>query len=172
MPETISQQASDQEPEAREQRTDPAEGHADVPATVSPATLQLAHNEQLDVSGLDEEQVRELRMRYAAGMIDLKNRAEAMKLDVSALDASLTSFNTQADKATRDGYSATIQHSQTTSIGRTEVIIGNTKKAADGKLSRSAAGESSTRFFIILVIIAALIFLTFLSVVSNFTGAK
>jgi hypothetical protein len=34
----------------------------------------------------------------------------------------------------------TATHTQNTAIGRTEVVIGNTDRAASGKLSASAAG--------------------------------
>jgi hypothetical protein len=54
---------------------------------------------------------------------------------VSALDAALTSFTDQTAKATQAGAHATIQHSQTSAIGRTEVVIGNTERAAAGRFS-------------------------------------
>lgn len=140
---------------------EPKNGELQVIKTNMPTepstTLQLAQTDSIDLTGLNDSQIAEIKMRHASGMIDLKRKAEEMRLDVGALDASLTSFNTQADKATKDGHSATIQHSQTTSIGRTEVIIGNTEKAASGKLSRSAIGEPNNILKIVLIVAAALV---------------
>lgn len=117
--------------------------------------LKLTQNDVLDLSGLSESQVSELRIQHAKGMISLQQKAQEAKIDVAALDASLSSFNDQTSKATQAGASATIQHSQTTSIGRTEVIIGNTDRAAAGKLSRSATGERDRTLVIVGIIAVA-----------------
>jgi len=127
-----------------------------VPAKTS-RTLQLGQMDSIDLTGLTDSQIEELKMRHVGVMLDLKKKATEMQLDVGALDASLSSFNKQAENATKAGYSATIQHSQSSSIGRTEVIIGNTEKAASGKLSLSAAGESSNLLRIVIVIAVALV---------------
>ena len=131
-----------------------------VPAQAS-TTLQLTRTDSIDLTGLTESQIAELKKRHAECVIDLQLKADGMKLDVGALDAALTSFNTQTDRATKNGSSATIQHSQTTSIGRTEVIIGNTDKAASGKLSRSATGEESNTLKIVVIVAIALILIAF-----------
>ena len=114
-------------------------------------TLKLDQTVSLDLSGLSESQITELKMRHAEGMVDLAKKATEIGIDVKALDASLTSFNTQTDRATQGGYSATIQHSQTTSIGRTDVIIGNTEKAASGRLSRSVTGAGCLQQIVLIV---------------------
>ncbi|MNV89896.1 hypothetical protein D3C71_1842300 [compost metagenome] len=118
------------------------------------------------MSGLSDNQVSELRLQHAKGLLSLQQKAQEMKIDVAALDASLNSFNDQTAKATQTGASATIQHSQTTSIGRTEVIIGNTDRAAAGKLSRSAAGERDRTLMIIGIIAVAVV------LVAMFMGGK
>lgn len=119
--------------------------------------LNLSDLSKIDLTGLSEDQINALRVKQAECMLDLQKKREEIKIDVCALNASLTSFNDQTEKATRDGHSATIQHSQDTSLGRTEVIVGNTDKAASGKLSLSAAGQSDNLIKIVLIIAGALV---------------
>lgn len=138
--------------------TDPKTGELQVVKdnhlATSFTTLQLSQTDSIDLSGLSECQINELKMRHAGGMIDLARKAQEMQFDVGALDATLTSVNAQAARATRDGYSVTFQHTHESSIGRTEVIIGNTDKAASGKLSHTATGES--KYIITVAIIIAI----------------
>lgn len=136
---------------------------ADVPTDKS---LKLTQNDVIDLSGLSDNQISELRLQHAKGLLSLQHKAQEMKIDVAALDASLNSFNDHTANATQAGTSATIQHSQTTSIGRTEVIIGNTDRAAAGKLSRSAAGEKDRTLMIIGIIAVAVV------LVAMFVGGK
>ena len=121
-------------------------------------SIKLTQNDVLDLSGMSEGQIAELKQQYATGMIDVQKKAEEMKVDVAALDAALHSFNEQTTRASQSGASATITHTQTTSIGRTEVVIGNTEKAASGKISRSGRGEQDKTMWIVgIVAVAAVI---------------
>lgn len=129
-------------------------------------SLKLTQSDVLDLSGLSDSQISELRLQHAKGLLSLQQKAQEMKIDVAALDASLNSFNDQTSKATQAGTSATIQHSQTTSIGRTEVIVGNTDRAAAGKMSRSAVGEKDRTLIIIGIIAVAVV------LVAMFVGGK
>lgn len=137
-----------------------------LPAEAATKTLKLAQAEVLDLDGLSDSQISELRLQHAKGMLSLQQKAQEMKIDVAALDASLNSFNVQTEKASQTGASATIQHSQTTSIGRTEVIIGNTDRAAAGKLSRSATGEKDKTLMIIGIIAVVVV------LIAIFAGGK
>ena len=112
-------------------------------------TINLAHNQVLDLSDLTETQIQELKIQYNSGMIDIQKKAAELQVEVGALDAVLRSMNDQAAKATEAGTHATITHTQTSTAGRTEVVIGNTDKAASGKISRSAAGQKDIKLWII-----------------------
>ena len=112
-----------------------AAASAALPAVPAERALSLAQSEQLDLSGLNEDQVALIKRQHADGMVALQVKAAEMKLDVSALDAALTSFTDQTAKASQAGAHATIQHSQTSALGRTEVVIGNTERAAAGRFS-------------------------------------
>lgn len=136
-----------------------AEPQESLPAEKS---IHLGRTEMLDLSTLTPTEVSELKRQYAAGMINVKKKAEELKVDVGALDAALSSFTDQASKAAMSGISATIQHSQTSALGRTEVIIGNTDKAASGKLSSSALGSQDKTIWIIAIVAVAAIVVAFL----------
>ncbi|KZL16284.1 hypothetical protein [Pseudovibrio sp. Ad26] len=129
----------------------------------SAQSINLGNNQELDLSGLSEAQIAELKMQHASGRLSLMDKATEMKADVGALDATLASFTEQTAKATDTGSSATITHSQTSSIGRTEIVIGNTDKAASGKLSRSAKGEEDRTVLIVGIIAVAVIVVAFLA---------
>ena len=133
-------------------------GKTDLPAEKS---IRIGHSDVLDLSGLSESQIAELKTQFVSGMLDVKKKAEELKVDVGALDAALSSFNEQTARATQAGASATITHTQTSSLGRTEVVIGNTDRAASGKISRSGVGEKNQTLLIVIVVAAALIFVAF-----------
>ena len=124
--------------ETKSLTTTEEQASSDIPADKA---INLTQNQILDMAGLTESQIQELRLQYTSGMIDIQKKAAELKVDVVALDALLVSFNDQTAKSTEAGAHTTITHTQTSSVGRTEVVIGNTDKAANGKISRSAVGE-------------------------------
>ena len=121
--------------------------------------IHLTESTILDLTSLTEAQKMQLKEDHAKGMIDMKKKAAELKIDVGALDAALNSIVTQTSKAGEAGAHATISHTQTTKLGRTEVVIGNTDKAAKGKLSRSATGEENKTLMIIAIIAVVAIIL-------------
>ena len=120
--------------------------------------MNLTQNQVLDLSHLTDDQIQELKIQYNSGMIDIQKKAAELKVDVAALDATLGSFTDQTARATAVGAHATITHTQTNSAGRTEVVIGNTDKAASGKISRSAAGGKDITLWVVgIVAITAIV---------------
>ena len=115
-------------------------------------TINLSQIQELDASGLTEKQIQELQLQHISGMIDIRKKAEELKVDVAALDALLGSFNDQTGKATEMGAHATMTHTQDSSTGRTEIVIGNTDQAGKGKVSRSAAGEKDIKLWVISIL--------------------
>src|ERR1700757_141750 len=109
-------------------------------AVPSTDVINLGASNLLDLTGMQPDQIAELKRQHASGMIDLKKKAEELKIENASLAMTLDSFNTEASKATQANVSMTATHTQNTAIGRTEVVIGNTDRAASGKLSVSAAG--------------------------------
>lgn len=98
-------------------------------------SINLRNTDVLDLAGLSEAEKAELKLKHVGGMLDIKKKADELRVDVGALDAALGSFTDQASKASQSGLSATIQFKQTSKIGTTEAVIGNTERAASGKMA-------------------------------------
>lgn len=126
----------------------------DVPSSVS-----LTPHTSLDLSWLPEEQRSQLLQEYAKGMLDIGRRAQELNVDIGALKASLGELSDTVRTVSQDGNSVTVSHTQTTSIGRTEIIMGNTESAKIGKLTKSQTGERDWTPFYIIAGIIALIFI-------------
>ena len=131
---------------------------ANAPGVPGADVINLGSTSLIDLTGMSPEQVAELKRQYASGMIDLRKKAEELKIDNASLAMALDSFNTEAAKATQANVSMTATLAQTTSIGRAEVVIGNTDRAASGKLSASAAGVPDRLLWIVgIAAVAAII---------------
>ena len=115
-------------------------------------TIDLGQGQVLDGSGLTESQIQELKAEFIRGRIDIQKKAGELRVDVEALDALLSSFNDQTARATDASTHTTITHTQTTAVGRTEVVVGNTDRAAKAKLSSSAKGETDIKLPVIIIL--------------------
>src|SRR5215469_6434908 len=124
---------------------------------LSTEVIDLGPTSRLDLTGMPPDQIAELRRQYASAMIDVKKKAEELKMENASLAMTLDSFNTEASKATQANVSMTATHTQNTAIGRTEVVIGNTGRAASGKVSASAAGVPDRLLWIVGIAAVALV---------------
>lgn len=130
---------------------------AQRPASV-PTSVPLSPTTALDLSFLPEAQRAQLLAEYSRGMLDLSKKAQELHIDVAALRSSLDTLSHTVKETGREGNSITASHTVTSSAGRTEVIMGNTERAATGKLSASQTGEFNwTPVYIIIGIIAAVL---------------
>ena len=105
---------------------------------------------EIDMSGLPPEEAAELRKQWIEKRIDLAEQAHSAELDVRSLGANLGTLTDSASQASEQNISTTISHSQTTKNSRTEVMIGNTERAAQGKLSKSVTGETDWKPYYII----------------------
>jgi len=129
-----------------------------------PEQITLSGGETLSLQGLSDEQKRTLMMQHASAMVDLQKKATEYGIDSQGIRNQIDSHIDQANKAKQDGTSATISYVQDSSLGRTEALIGNTDKAASGKLSKSATGEKDNTVMIVVIIaIAAVLVAIFAS---------
>jgi len=119
--------------------------------------LTLTQDNIIDLSELDQEQIADLKKHYTEGMIDLKKKAEEMQIDENTLNSALDTFVRHTHNAIESGSSLTITHTQSTNTGKTEVVIGNTEKAAKGKISKSADKDKTVWIVSIIAIVAILI---------------
>jgi hypothetical protein len=133
------------------------------PGAGVPTAINLGPSTQMDLSWLTENERKALLVDYAKGMIDISAKAQELHVDAGILRQTLHDLSNATREISESGNSVTITHSQTTKVGRTEVIMGNTQQAQSGKLSKTQAGEKDwTPYYIFagilaLIIIAALL---------------
>jgi len=120
-----------------------------------PESIVLTDGTNLSLKGLNEEQKQALVMKYAGLRLDLQMKAAENSIDAQGIRNQIDSHIDQSNKATQDGNSATISYTHDSSLGRTEALIGNTDRAAGGKLSKSATGEKDNTIMIITIIAVA-----------------
>ncbi|MGR4000610.1 MAG: metal-dependent hydrolase, partial [Alphaproteobacteria bacterium] len=129
-----------------------AEAEVVLPPTVNQTALAKAIK---DLPYVSEEQKSELLMQLARGEIDIFKRAQEIGVDVVALRGTLDTMSDSTAEVSAAGNSVTITHTQDSSVGRTEVIMGNTSRAQSGKLTKSQTGERDfTPFYVIGVLVA------------------
>jgi hypothetical protein len=118
----------------------------------------------IDLGSLSAAQQQELVMEYMRGTLDVNKKAAQMHVDVTAFKNMLDVMSQKTkDLAEQSGTSVTMQHTQESSVGRTEVIMGNTAQAASGRLTKTMAGESRmTLIYVVLGVVAALILIAML----------
>ena len=90
-------------------------------------------------------------LEFARGQLDINKKANEMHVDVGAFRNMLDVMSTKTrELSAQENTSVTMSHTQETSVGKTEVIMGNTAQAASGKLTRTMAGERNmTPYYII-----------------------
>lgn len=139
---------------SNENRKNELSQQGDIP----PTHIRLGPSASLDLSWLSEEERLELMREHAKGMIDITHKAQEMHVDSAALKKTLDDLSNTTRDASESGSAVTISHTQTTSIGRTEVIMGNTEKAKKGRLSKSQTGETDwTPYFIGAAVVAIIV---------------
>ncbi len=126
--------------------------------------VNLTENKSVDLSHLDEESKKEIHQLIAKQKVELAKKGMEQSIDVDSLRARLNTFGNQVYDVIEKGGSITITNAKDDSIGRTEVIMGNTDEAAKGKLSRSAKGlPDNSKWLIIGGVVVAIIAILALS---------
>jgi hypothetical protein len=124
--------------------------------------INLVPTTQLDLSGLSPDAIARLQEQHAIGMVEIARKANELKVENASLAGVLSTMNTETTKATQSNVAITMTHTQTTSMGRTEIMIGNTDRAASGKLSPSASGSPDRTLAIVGIVIGGIILLAVL----------
>jgi|GEM_PF-3097006 len=132
-PEQADSKPSDSEPVAVQQDQAPQ-------ADSTPTREVLAVGGGVEIAGLQSGQVSVLQEQHAKGLIEVQRKASELKVDIQALDQTLESLTSQARTANDAGVNITATHTQNTSLGQTEIIVGNTQRAATGKVAPFWAG--------------------------------
>ena len=127
-------------------------------------TLSLAHNDaSLDLSLLSPEAQEEVRKAHALGTVQLTMKAKEMGLETMELDQNLRNFEATVADASRNGTHAQITKTQNNTLGRTEVIIGNTENAAKGKFTKSQTGEKDKTLLYVVIGFVGLVIIILLA---------
>jgi hypothetical protein len=137
-----------------------AEGSKDlVDTNETNQVIDISKTNVLDISGLDDKAKQQLQIKANEAIIDLQKKAQEANIDVQGTKVNLDNLNETVKDASREGTSITVTHTQTNSVGRTEVVMGNTERAASGKVSRSGAGldDNTTKLLIGAGIIAIIV---------------
>lgn len=127
-----------------------------------PSVVTLGPLANLDISFLPEAERSALMADYARGVLDVAKKAHELHVDVGVLKSTLDQLAQTTREVAESGNAITIAHTQTTKIGRTEIKMGNTDEARDGKLSRSQSGEKDWTPYYIFAAIAAVVLIGFL----------
>jgi len=128
-----------------------------------PMKLDLGPTNSLDLSFLPENERKTLLIDYAKGIMDINKKAQELHIDAVTLKRTLDDLTDATKSASDNDNFITVSHTQTSKVGRTEVMMGNTEQAGKGRLSKSQTGEKDfTPYYIFagilaLVLIAALI---------------
>jgi hypothetical protein len=126
-----------------------------MPTASTPSSVPLGPSTSIDLSWLPENERKALLTEYVRGVLDVSKKAQDLHVDVGVLRSTLETLAEHTQKVADSGNSVTISHTQTSSVGRTEIVMGNTDRAQSGKLSRSQTGANEwTPYYIIAAIIA------------------
>ena len=120
---------------------DPQLGKDLVPSAGPGSVIQLGPNTHIDLSGLTTEQQQQLKMKHAEAMIGVNRKAQELVADAGALNHSLGTMAHHTGEVAAAGHDVTITHTQDSSLGRTEIIMGTSEAAKKGKLTRSQTGQ-------------------------------
>lgn len=124
-----------------------------------PTSIALATGQTIDLSFIPEAQRNALMAEYMRGTIDISRKANELHVDVVTLRNTLGALAETTRQVSQDGNSVTVTHTQTTAVGRTEIIMGNTETAGQGKLSPTQTGKETnwTPYYIFAAIAAVVL---------------
>lgn len=123
-----------------------------------PTSVVLATGQTVDLSFIPEPQRNALMAEYMRGTLDVARKANELHVDVVTLRNTLGTLAETTRQVSQDGNSVTVTHTQTTAVGRTEIIMGNTETAGRAKLTRTqTGGETNWTPYYIFAAIAAIV---------------
>jgi hypothetical protein len=121
------------------------------------STILLGGAKQLDLRGLTEQQKQSLIILNAEAMVAVNRKAQELVADAGALNHSLGTMAHHTNEVAANGHSVTITHTQDTSLGRTEIIMGTSEAAKKGKLTRTQSGATDHTLLLGGIAVAAIV---------------
>ena len=144
--------------------TDPkTAGNELTPSTGTPGNIIQLGNEEIDMTGLTTEQQQQLKIKHAEASIDVNQKKQELIADAGALNHALGTMSHHTEAMAEAGQHVTITHTQDSSLGRTEIIMGTSDAAKKGKLTRTQTGQQVDQTYvfagvaIFIVIVIALL---------------
>lgn len=123
-----------------------------------PDIIRLGASEEINLAGLSPQAKEALRVKHGEMVLERENRRERLKEDLAVTATKLDQYGRTASDAATQNLSVTIANTNDDNLGRTEIMIGNSKAAESGRLSRSqTGGTDSARIWIILALIAGIV---------------
>jgi hypothetical protein len=92
--------------------------------------ISLGQSTQLDLTPLSEGERKEIAWRFAEGKIELAKKAGELAVENQAIAQRLDGMVDTVNRASDSGASATVTGAYNDTMGRTEIIMGNTETAA------------------------------------------
>jgi hypothetical protein len=125
---------------------------------VIPTSLALGTATTSDLSRLPEDEQTALLIDHYRGILEISRKATELHEGTAALRSTFRTLAEGTKMVADSGSAVTVSHTQTTSIGRTEIMTGNTEKAWSGRFSKSQTGERDwTPIYIIGGLIAVVL---------------
>ena len=131
--------------------------HKSRVVSTPPKSITVDGSTEIDLSWMSSEQREELLKEYVSGRINIEHLALKLDVETHALENVLQTLSNTTKEATDEGNSVTATHTQSSTIGKTEVIMGNTDHARKGKLSRSQTGERDWIPYYVFGAVAAIV---------------
>ena len=117
-----------------------------------PISLDMGSMQSLDVSKLNQEQQQALQLKLNEAKIDLAASAKKAQIDLEVTKSKMDLHSEMSKNASEDGTAYTGTDSFDSSIGRIEMVVGNTERAAKGKMTRSGAGMEDISMKVIITV--------------------
>jgi hypothetical protein len=125
----------------------------------APTSIALPAGRVIDLSFINEPQRNALIAEHMRGTLNIALKAQQLNVDVETLRSTLDTLAKTTQQVSQDGNSVTVTHTQTTTVGRTEIIMGNTDTAGKGRFTRTQVGEEKnwTPYYILAAIAAVVL---------------
>lgn len=127
-----------------------------------PRKLVLTPTNEISLEGLSPEATQQLLADHARGMSEVAILAAKYGVETKVLATALRNMSDETVNATKENTHITVTRFQEDSLGKTEVIMGNTEAAKKGKLTRSQAGLPDYTFAYIIAAVVIVIVLALL----------
>ena len=137
---------------------------SDNPIKQPSVIIHLTSNSTLDLSSISDTNMQDAIIEHhATSVLEMNKKGSEMSVDSNALRKTLEDMAETTNRVSKEGNAITISHTQDTSVGRTEIMMGNTHKAQQGKLSLSQVGLKDWRpLYVVCGVIIAMVTLIML----------